>query len=556
MADHRDDETRAELQERVRRTFAERSLRQTDTDGDNFGDPDSGGGDTASGGRRSRARRADTAANGQEGMGEEAGGSSGNGREKKRHLSDRILRGVLTALVLVAAVFVGNMLYVSKMDGRFYHFSSVNHFDVSGQTVEEASAQLSDICDTTFVNFYEGTDMELSLSLADLGYSLDMADLQKEMRSMVSSQRKLFPLHLLGSKDYTLEAALVLDEQKLSEMVSEDNLLTPRVKTEDAYIVTDEEDAYIVPEVYGTEFDSSQLRTMVKDTVAESALSSQGGVISVEITEDMYKKPVITKDDPDLVAKEAAFSKYVDSKIIYEFGSKTEEIGWDTIRTWIRSDEEGTRLDEETMYNFIYDLASRYNTVYEERTFHTSYGYSIQIPRNEYGYRIDYDGEYFQLLEDLETGGEVRREPVYSISGYSRDGRDDLNGYYIEVDLTAQHLWMYYEGGLVVETDVVTGLPTQERETVDGAFAIPYKQSPANLVGQGGSGQQTWDVDVDYWMPFCDGQGLHDAKWRGSFGGTIYKTYGSHGCVNLPTYAAAMIYSYCGTNYPIILYKS
>ena len=62
-------------------------------------------------------------------------------------------------------------------------------------------------------------------------------------------------------------------------------------------------------------------------------------------------------------------------------------------------------------------------------------------------------------------------------------------------------------------------------------------------------------MDVTYWMPFHDGQGLHDASWRSNFGGNIYQTNGSHGCVNLPTYAAATIYSYIDSNYPIVLYK-
>ena len=28
--------------------------------------------------------------------------------------------------------------------------------------------------------------------------------------------------------------------------------------------------------------------------------------------------------------------------------------------------------------------------------------------------------------------------------------------------------------------------------------------------------------------------GIHDASWRDTFGGTIYKTSGSHGCINVP----------------------
>ena len=50
------------------------------------------------------------------------------------------------------------------------------------------------------------------------------------------------------------------------------------------------------------------------------------------------------------------------------------------------------------------------------------------------------------------------------------------------------------------------------------------------------------DARVGYWMPFNGGIGFHDASWRSEFGGTIYKTNGSHGCVNLPKEAAKQIF--------------
>ena len=56
-------------------------------------------------------------------------------------------------------------------------------------------------------------------------------------------------------------------------------------------------------------------------------------------------------------------------------------------------------------------------------------------------------------------------------------------------------------------------------------------------------------------MPFCDGQGLHDAYWQYSFGGDAYMWNGSHGCVNLPSDVAGTIYDAVEPNYPIILYR-
>jgi lipoprotein-anchoring transpeptidase ErfK/SrfK len=56
-------------------------------------------------------------------------------------------------------------------------------------------------------------------------------------------------------------------------------------------------------------------------------------------------------------------------------------------------------------------------------------------------------------------------------------------------------------------------------------------------------------------MPFFDGQGLHDAPWRGEFGGSIYVENGSHGCVNLPPSVARTIYENIEVGTAIIIYK-
>ena len=47
---------------------------------------------------------------------------------------------------------------------------------------------------------------------------------------------------------------------------------------------------------------------------------------------------------------------------------------------------------------------------------------------------------------------------------------------------------------------------------------------------------------------------MHDATWRNNFGGDIYLTNGSHGCINLPLDKAEAIYAYVSTGFPIICY--
>lgn len=69
------------------------------------------------------------------------------------------------------------------------------------------------------------------------------------------------------------------------------------------------------------------------------------------------------------------------------------------------------------------------------------------------------------------------------------------------------------------------------------------------LVGEGNSYQSF----VNFWMPFNEGVGLHDASWRGSFGGDIYLYSGSHGCVNLPYSSAASLYEMVEIGTPVLV---
>jgi len=56
-------------------------------------------------------------------------------------------------------------------------------------------------------------------------------------------------------------------------------------------------------------------------------------------------------------------------------------------------------------------------------------------------------------------------------------------------------------------------------------------------------------------MPFNGGVGLHDASWRSTFGGKIYVTGGSHGCINLPRSAAETIYNNISAGTPVLVYN-
>ena len=122
-------------------------------------------------------------------------------------------------------------------------------------------------------------------------------------------------------------------------------------------------------------------------------------------------------------------------------------------------------------------------------------------------------------------------------------------GTYVDVDIANQTMTLYVNGMSVLTSPCVTGTPKNNRSTPTGAFYIMEKIPGKRLKGD------TWDVWVDRWMKFTKGAvGLHDASWRKKFGGNIYKTNGSHGCVNLPTDVAYSLYDLVVVGTPVIVH--
>ncbi len=122
---------------------------------------------------------------------------------------------------------------------------------------------------------------------------------------------------------------------------------------------------------------------------------------------------------------------------------------------------------------------------------------------------------------------------------------------YIEISLKQQHMWMYVNGKLYVETDIVTGNDDGIHNTPKGTYKIWQRQSPATLVGSG------YSCRVSYWLAFTySGCGIHDASWRSSseYGGSTYKGNGSHGCVNTPYDKVKKIYSKAKIGTYVVVY--
>lgn len=204
-------------------------------------------------------------------------------------------------------------------------------------------------------------------------------------------------------------------------------------------------------------------------------------------------------------------------------------------------------IDSEKVVAFVRELAGEYDTLNRDYAWTTYDGREITVPAGTYGTELNQETEVNFILEHLRDEGEIIRIPEYNSEAYVR-GKNDIGDTYIEIDMTAQKLLVYQAGVQVIETDIVTGNMKRKWDTPDGVYYLYSKQRNRTLRGE------TYESFVKYWMPVNGNIGLHDANWRKEFGGDIYLTDGSHGCVNIPRDITDDIYEIAEVGMPVIMY--
>ena len=466
--------------------------------------------------------------------------------------------GICAALVVALIVIV--CIYLGKEWNRTTYFknTTIDGYDVSEMTPDEVVPILKNAFTAASVSLKEGDKEEAVWSLEDLGYTVDETALKAAANEAMEKQKSSIPVlidSMMNGNAFEIEVPFLKNAGALASAVTVSALADERIANKNAEMTYDKESKTysIIPEIQGTQLNDADIQHLVQlavDDVIGGTTPEED--ITVQVPQEMYLVPDVLSTDAELNMKVNTYNAYDKAVITYVFGEEKETIDWDTISNWIVFENGEGYLSEEKLREYVMTLGQKYNTIYYNRSFNTSVGTTIQFgeTENNYGYLIDEEGEYQQLLADIQGNSETEREPVYAYTGIDRSGTDDMRTY-VEVNISMQHLWFYKEHALVIEGDVVTGCVAKKTETQTGIYPIAYKESPATLIPS----NETNGTPVTYWMPFYDGQGLHDANWRQAFGGQIYQTSGSHGCVNMPRYLAETIFNQAPTGTPVVLYK-
>ena len=482
--------------------------------------------------------------------------------------SQKILRiGLSSVAAILLLVYLAGVFYYS---GHFYGDATINGVDVSGMKVREADQALE--------AFYDHYVLRLKTIDAD-GAEIDGDDISmqielSEQADSVIRQQGAARWFLNAFKPHAFEVQVntswdqdALDKQIASlDILNEKKMESPK----DAYVGVKDGKFSIFSEKNGNKILPDQFQKTV-----EKALSNV--LKEVDLVESgCYLLPQVRAEDPELIAELEEKAAYESKPITLKLDDLALEPGMELYDRVLEKSGDSFRVSSKLVKDYVAELAKQYNTVGSDRSFVTSFhDKEIQVTGPTYGYEMDQDATAEALIRALDNGQSAVVDVVFSQTGSTMLGNNDIGKTYIEVNLSEQRVIAYKNGRVIAEGDCVSGNESQGHGTCVGLYAIQNKQSPTVLRGEKKAVTKTitkkkkgkkvtetkttyeyeYESPVTYWMPFNGGIGLHDAAgWRSAYGGSIYYYSGSHGCVNLPLDLAKNIYNNFEVGTPVVVY--
>ncbi|MCD7745457.1 MAG: L,D-transpeptidase/peptidoglycan binding protein [Lachnospiraceae bacterium] len=456
-----------------------------------------------------------------------------------------LLTAALILLLCVIGVYGAIAAYYTT---HFFKNTTINGINVSDLTVAEAEELIAaDVANYHLVITGRDEEQEI-LNGSDFDYTFVPGD---ETRELLKKQNAFAWSGACFSKgvSYSMDTSVTYDAGKLEALVAalpmmqEDQMEAP----ENAYVALLDDGSYgIVAETEGTQLDTEKVQAAVI-AAADAGKKS----LNLEMAE-CYVEAEITSEDESLIEEVSLYNQY-SSMIInyYMSGDVVVSLDASTFMEWFSLDENNTPVfDYDSVAAWVDDLADTYDTVGTLEPFVTTNGDTVYVESVTYGWQMDRDAETAELYRLLLAGNTEGRSPVWTVSALTR-GTNDIGDTYVEIDYTNQRMWYYKDGELLVETPVVTGNTSAGNASPEGIYYVVYKERNATLTGE------DYETPVNYWMPFYGNVGIHDAdSWRSLYGGTIYMSSGSHGCINTPTAQAQTIYENIEAGTPVVCYSS
>lgn len=461
----------------------------------------------------------------------------------------------LSILGVLAAIYLGGVVLFSffMMPGSNLDNSSIAWAKASDVAASQTQAALNRNVHIT------GQGVDLTVNASDVGATVDKDGYAHDLinQSMVWA----WPVQVFMQRTLSPQAGLTINSSQVTA------LLKPAIDQSRAHAAEIQSSGLTFDATAGEFKIDESLRAQYLDTdkvskQVEEALAS--GTSNLVLGDDC-----LTQDDAleQAAAKANTFVKATLSLTMAN--TEVAKVDAPLIAQWVSigSDLSVTLNRDAIVAWGKGELSQKLDTVGTERTYTRPDGKVVTVNdgsrqhgQSVYGWIIDGEATANSVADAIEAGkpATVPVAVTQEAAAYAPGGQD-WGSRYIDVDISEQHARFYDNGQLIWEADLVTGQPNLNRETPTGVWTITNSQSgDINLRGPVDPATQEpqWDSHVQFWMGVVRNLvGFHNAPWRSSFGGSIYKHNGSHGCLNLSYDKAQALHSLVQVGDVVVIHK-
>ncbi len=453
--------------------------------------------------------------------------------------SNKPIKIALISALIFLVLYLGISVYFST---HFNFGSVINGINASGKTVDQFEKAMFLRNKTYTLELQERNGLKEKIMAAEIDLKYNAKD---KIQVLKDSQNPFMWIHGLFNKNsYTINGMVTYDERLLKERFNILSCFDSKkvIEPKNASLKYSDNGYVIVNDVMGNKVNSKPLYINIVNAILKGEVT-----INLE-KKNNYLNPKYTSSSKKITETKSLLNKYLASKITYTFYGGNEVLDGSIIHKWLSTNENlEISFDKIEMKDYLNKLDNNYETFGKQREFVTSLSTTINVSGGNYGWLVDRSGEVKDLITAIKSGQTIAKEPRYIQTAISHS-INDIGDTYVEINISKQHLWFYKHGSLIVEGDFVSGDVSKKHPTPTGVYRVQYKEKNYVLKGE------DYSVPVSVFLPFNGGIGIHDAIWRDTFGGNIYLTNGSHGCINSPPILAQTIFDNIDTGTPVICY--
>ena len=451
-------------------------------------------------------------------------------------------------LVSLMGTYIGLAIYYHN---AFAYGTWINNVYCTGKSIEEVNEEL--VKDFTYdgVTIYDKYGNTYMVSAEEIGYKFDFVKALEIYRKQQNSW--MWIDSLLHGDNTKLTPVVSYDRQALEQILeqipfleeanerSEDERRVTIIKTNQGYELVNER-----TNVLQIDEAKNVIMSAIEESEPEISLEDNGCYHDLPLTEQMQETLKLWEQVKD----------FQQCGIVYQLGDEQIPLDASVVCEWIELAEDGSfvldgngdlKMRGDAIEEFIDALAEEYDTVGTNREFRATRGEIVTIEGGTYGNKLDREAETEYLTEAFLSGRQEIHEPMYTQKAWVQ-GKNDIGSTYVEIDMGEQMMYYYVDGIQKVATPIVTGNTSRRMGTPSGVNYVYLKQTNRILRGPG------YASHVDFWMPVKGNIGIHDASWRSKYGGTIYQTNGSHGCINTPRDAMVQLYESVEVGTPVVMF--